>query len=324
MKESHLARFLGAFNFPTSPIYTRKSFFGTLQSKLEKPIVKIRLIALIIVGALLALTAGPSSAIAMRPRLDNWPAGGTDFYLNTTVEEIWPSLINATTIPTSCSNITLGTTCITRDWEAFFYQLLEYYPKLTDRATMPESVQIDSPESIRLMYTRQTQGLYTNFETVATTQMSNLADSLAEIGRLWAIAADELYLVSPKQPRKFMHRNDATYSIKGVHQPITAAKCQAQSSSSQLQMQLLNNSVEFPLVSSLCNKSGPSSTLYSMQPAQSDMIAGFINDSTNVPDLQFIELAVEEMGNNTIGALITFPSSWPSGEVLLTCAVDAR
>ncbi len=91
---------------------------------------------------------------------------------------------------------------------------------------MPEMVQIDSPESIRLMYTRQTQGLYTNFETVAAAAMSNLADSLAEIGRLWSIAANELYLVSPKKPRKFMYRNDATYSIKGVHQPITAAKCQ--------------------------------------------------------------------------------------------------
>ena len=53
---------------------------------------------------------------------------------------------------------------------------------------MPESVQIDSPESLRLTYMRQTQGLYTNFETVATTQMA----TLAEIGRLWAIAANEL------------------------------------------------------------------------------------------------------------------------------------
>lgn len=86
----------------------------------------------------------------MRPRLDNWPAGGTGFYLNTTVKQIWPSLV--------------------------------------ERSTMPESVQIDSPESLRLTYMRQTQGLYTNFETVATTQMA----TLAEIGRLWAIAANEL------------------------------------------------------------------------------------------------------------------------------------
>ena len=70
---------------------------------------------------------------------------------------------------------------------------------MTDTATMPESLQINSPESIRLMYTRQTQGLYGFFETVATTQMSNLADALAENGRLWAIAANQLRFVSPKQ-----------------------------------------------------------------------------------------------------------------------------
>lgn len=314
----------GSLQFSDLSYLFSKEFLGILRARFEKPIVKIRLIALIVVGALLALTAGPSSAIAMRPRLDNWPAGGTDFYLNTTVEEIWPSLINATTIPTSCSNITLGTACMSRNWEAFFYQLLEHYPKLTDRATMPESLQIDSPESIRLMYTRQTQGLYTNFETVATTQMSTLADSLAEVGRLWAIAANELYLVSPKQPRKFMYRNDATYFIKGVRQPITAAKCQAQNNTPQLQQQLLNNTVEFPIVSSLCNKSAPSSSRYSMQSTQSQMIAEFLNGSTSAPHLQFVQLDVKEMGNNTIGAFATFPSSWPSGGVLLTCAVDAR
>ncbi len=65
-----------------------KEFLGTLQSKFEKPIVNIRLISLIIVGSLLALTVGPSSAIVMRPRLDNWPAGGTDFYLNTNLEDL--------------------------------------------------------------------------------------------------------------------------------------------------------------------------------------------------------------------------------------------
>jgi hypothetical protein len=64
------------------------------------------------------------------------------------------------------------------------------------------------------------------------------------------------------------------------------------------------------------------SSLYSMQPAQSDIIAGV--NSTNVPGLQFVQLSVKELGNNTIGAFITFPLSWLGGEVLLTCAVDAR
>ena len=54
------------------------------------------------------------------------------------------------------------------------------------------------------------------------------------------------------------------------------------------------------------------------------MITGFVDDSTISPELQFVELPLETMGNNTIGAFITFPSSWPGGEIFITCAVDAR
>jgi hypothetical protein len=118
---------------------------------------------------------------------------------------------------------------------------------------MPESLQINSPESIRLVYTRATQGLYPFFETVATTQMSALADSVAEIGRLWAIAANELHYVSPKQPRRFMFRNDATYSLKIFYQPITAVTCRSQRNSSQLQQTLRNYMIDFPVVAGLCS-----------------------------------------------------------------------
>lgn len=313
----------GSLQFSDISYLYSKEFAGTLRADHMKRIVKIRLVLLLVVGALLALTVGPSSAIVMRPRVDNWPAGGTDFYLNATVEEIWPSRIDASKIPTTCNNITVGTTCISRDWESVIYQLLAYWPRMTDRSTMPESLQINSPESIRLMYTRETQGLYDFFETVATTQMSNLADSLAEIGRLWAIAAIELSLVSPRHPRKFMYRNDATYSIQNVYQPISAAICRTQRNNPQLEAMLLNNVVQVPIAGSLCNKTSLSS-LYSIQAEQSAIISDFINGYATFPDLQFVELPLENFGNNTIGALITFPPSWPGGSNLLTCAVDAR
>ncbi len=54
------------------------------------------------------------------------------------------------------------------------------------------------------------------------------------------------------------------------------------------------------------------------------MIADFLDGSATSPDVQFAELPPESFGNNTIGALITFPPSWPGGSNLLTCAVDAR
>ena len=313
----------GSLQFSSISYLFSKEFAGTLRAKFAKRIVKVRLVALLLVGALLALSLGPSSAILMRPQLDNWPAGGTDFYLNATTDEIWPSLVDALTIPTSCNSITMDTTCISRDWKSVLDQLLAYWPTLTNRTTMPEALQLSSPQSIRLMYNRETQGIYANNETLATTQMSNLADSLAEIGRLWAIAANELWNVSPKQPRRFKYRNDATYSLSGVFQPNTAAMCRAPGNSSQLLETLSNNEVQFPIAASLCEKT-PRVAPYSLQPGQSTMIANYMDNSTTSPGLQFVELPPEQFGNNTIGTLVTFPPSWPGGSNLLTCAVDAR
>lgn len=48
-----------------------KEFVDMLTAKIARPIVKARLIALLFSGAILAVTVGPSSAIAMRPRLDD-------------------------------------------------------------------------------------------------------------------------------------------------------------------------------------------------------------------------------------------------------------
>lgn len=213
-------------------------------------IVKIRLVGLLVTGALLAISVGPSSAIAMRPRIDNWPAGGTDFYLNATLDQIWPSSLNALDILDSCGNITLSTDCDSASWESLADQLLAYWPKMTDKAKMPESLQITSPESVRLMYTREIKGLFLFFETIATTQMSNLTDSLAEIGRLWSIAANELSNVSPCQPREFMYRNDAIYTLNDVYQPMTTAICWAYRGKLDLQGVLFSNMVEVPIA---CN-----------------------------------------------------------------------
>lgn len=313
----------GSLQFSNLSYLFSKEFAGTLRARFAKTIVKIRLIMLIIAGTILALTVGPSSAIAMRPRLDNWPAGGSDFYLNATVDEIWPLTIDASTIPTSCSNITVGTTCISRDWEFAVYQLLAYWPSLNDRATMPESLQINSPKSTRQVYTRTTEGLYPFFETVATTQMSVLADSVAEIGRLWAIAANELHNVTPDRPRRFVYRKEATYSLENVYQPVTAAFCRSQRNTHQLHENLSKNKVQVPIPASLCNQTYLEST-YLIPPETSEMVAEFLDGSATSPKMKFIDLPTETFGNSTVGALITFPPSWPGGANILTCGVDAR
>lgn len=83
------------------------------------------------------------------------------------------------------------------------------------------------------------------------------------------------------------------------------------------------NTIEVPIAASLYNET-TSRAPYSIQPEQSAMIADFVDESATSPDLQFVELPLESFGNNTIGALITFPPSWLGGLNLLACAVDAH
>ena len=53
---------------------------------------KIGMAAIIIVAILLAATVGPSSAILLIPRLEYWPAGSTDIWINVTSSELWPDV----------------------------------------------------------------------------------------------------------------------------------------------------------------------------------------------------------------------------------------
>lgn len=62
----------GSLQFTNISYLFSKEFMGMVKARLARPLVKVRLIALLFVGAVLAVTVGPSSAIAMRPRLDDW------------------------------------------------------------------------------------------------------------------------------------------------------------------------------------------------------------------------------------------------------------
>lgn len=66
---------------------------------------------------------GPASALLMIPRLDDWPAGGTTFYLNATKDEIWPATVTAADVPEFCSALSQPgsyeeRSCPAGGWEA--------------------------------------------------------------------------------------------------------------------------------------------------------------------------------------------------------------
>lgn len=65
-------------------------FWGSVGSHHLSIRKKIGTMVFISVCFILAAVAGPSSAILLIPRLDYWPAGSTNIWVNATVNDIWP------------------------------------------------------------------------------------------------------------------------------------------------------------------------------------------------------------------------------------------
>ena len=65
-------------------------FWGSLTSGYLPIRRRLGLRVITLLSFLLAAASGPSSAILLIPRLDYWPAGSTDIWVNMTVGDIWP------------------------------------------------------------------------------------------------------------------------------------------------------------------------------------------------------------------------------------------
>lgn len=66
-------------------------FWGTVSSRNISFKSKLSLLFMVATSILLAAVAGPSSAILLVPRLDYWPAGSTNIWINVTADSLWPS-----------------------------------------------------------------------------------------------------------------------------------------------------------------------------------------------------------------------------------------
>ena len=66
-------------------------FLGTVSSRTISTKRKLRLLSVVAASIFLAAISGPSSAILLVPRLDYWPAGSTNIWINVTSDSLWPS-----------------------------------------------------------------------------------------------------------------------------------------------------------------------------------------------------------------------------------------
>ena len=101
-------------------------FWGTARTTAIGKRRKWVLVILLTVDAFLGVSVGPSSANILKPRLDNWPAGGTDFWVNASTEELWPSVLTEDQVLESCATDTGDLSCPYGSWTTFADNYLSY------------------------------------------------------------------------------------------------------------------------------------------------------------------------------------------------------
>ena len=207
------------------------------------------------VAIVLAATVGPSSAILLIPRLDYWPAGATNVWLNTTSHELWPDRwvlsaqaaeieklncrrTNSSQFPASCllaNPLLMENDCPSSGWQA-----IEDYLSLTNNllplefqndyaiTLSPTAVQVTGASSLRqLRITREVTDFGPGYNTVtvlATTQQAAVADALSTTGMLWTLALDN---VTTRGHGSVQGQLDAVHSIStDYYQPYTLTSCE--------------------------------------------------------------------------------------------------
>ena len=79
----------GIFMFSSLSYFWSPELWGSFQGRLSLS-SKIRIYGVLVVSGLLAATIGPSLAVLLIPRVQDWDAGGSDIYLRGSSGDIWP------------------------------------------------------------------------------------------------------------------------------------------------------------------------------------------------------------------------------------------
>ncbi|MCJ1389676.1 hypothetical protein MMC18_002533 [Xylographa bjoerkii] len=85
----------GAFMFSSLSYLWSPELWGSFQSNSTLS-VKLRLYGILILSGLLAATVGPSTAVLIIPRDQDWSAGGSEIYIRGSSDEVWPTQVDYT------------------------------------------------------------------------------------------------------------------------------------------------------------------------------------------------------------------------------------
>ena len=314
---------MAGFQFQEISYLWSMEFWGAITASWRRRRDKTAMILLIVICAVLSVSAGPSSATLMRPRLDYWPAGGTDFWIALRQDELYSTNASSSQVPPSCMVETSGLSCPSSGWQTLAQNYMSSYQSIRRNGYVPDTVQVPGAKAVRSLRagSRAPSFQFNVAVTYATIGSSSIADGLVELGRFWAWAAANW---RKEFHERFWSRLDVTFRVK-AQQPVVAARCLGYNLSS---VGFLINTIGFSLgVYDLWDEDhhdadGDFSQI-SYNYTNNQQLRSLVQslDTSTVPEV--VWATVPQLNGSALGAFLFLPLLQNSS-LLLVCTLDAR
>ena len=284
------------------------------------------MIALIIGCTLLGVSVGPSSANILKPRLDWWEAGGTDFWINTTRTDLYPLQYLGTQVPPSCATYADNTSCPSGDWSIIMSHYMRFWGLLrfgaVDTREFPSIIPVSSSQSVRnlVIHSRSPYQLDQAVHTKASVSYAPISDALNAMAELYKTAAAHV-----GHGWRFQYRLSQTFSA-AASQPAVLVCCYQNGSSPS---QVLNDAISGPLLFynisdwATFSRTGD----YPLIPYQNSSLKSHIITALNAstPSKKWLTLPESSFGNASLGIVVVIPAQSEKNinSSINLCTIDA-
>lgn len=181
------------------------------------------IVPLILLCTVLGFAVGPSSATLMRPRLDDWSMRYVPFWVDRSLDDLYPTTMNDSADISHCMADTGDPACPAGNWQTLNELHFSYWRWFVPRGTLPDYVHLSSRYSQRVLHTKsrappdEPRLLFSDAYTLCTAPLAPVGDAAAEVLRLWRIAS---YMATTRLRRNL----DVSLSVD-TKQPIVFARC---------------------------------------------------------------------------------------------------
>jgi hypothetical protein len=291
------------------------------------------LLVILTLCVLLGVSVGPASAVSLHPQLDWWEAGGATIWINSTMDRLFPQMLNETNISgPQCA--TAGTDgCPSESWETLkdWFVLPKLLEVPSDYGTIyqrrdPIVLYLRAGDVLQIAYIKFTEhdeadDGYRSSATAVTMPHAVIANALAENLAFWDRAAGVSRDVDGTH---YYNRQEADFEL-WLYQPVVRV--------------LRNETIYggdspdprpyFP--SNVSSTNATANGIPSSASQYQDWIKDNFNSEQKAAGLHWISgdpklsnLDPETYGELQAAALVTLPFKESSGGKVVSCAVSAK